>query len=327
MKTLVVDDDDLIRELLCEILGAFGYTDITQAESGDDALAKIAAAPTPFDCFMLDIQMPDMDGIELCSRVRAIPQYRESPIVMITAMSQKSYIDRAFQAGATDYVTKPFDTTELMARVKLADRLQTESRRVRDLMAKSATHQPAAAAKPAFSQPVAVSEVRGFVNEAILKNYVQITMAQKAFPLAAIAVKVPELEFVHSGASSEEFAYVLMDMADVLCDLFVGSNAFMSYVGSGTFLCVGNKKCLPDEKTLEENLLVLLNDEDLVFCNDVQTSFSVRVGERVGPKMFSTGTNMTFLEQAIDNLSPSNTDRTKPRSGWLSKRLLVSEAA
>ncbi|MGV6810838.1 MAG: response regulator [Brevirhabdus sp.] len=299
MKILVVDDDDLIRELLVEILTAHGYEDITQANSGEDGLAKVNAAQDPFDCFMFDIQMPGMDGIELCAAVRAIDFYKDTPVIMITAMNNQDYVGRAFTAGATDYVTKPFDMTELMTRIRLADRLQAETRKA----AQAVLAAPANAVKAPFSTPVVINEIKGFVNSAILENYVMINLEQKHFPMTAVAIQVPELAAVHDGASEDEFNYVLLDVAEVISDTMARTQAFLTYVGNGVFLIVGNKARIPDDTTLRETLLPMLNDEQYVFCEDVQTAFTVNIGERSSPKLLDRRGDLRFLERAVENLN------------------------
>jgi CheY-like chemotaxis protein len=79
-----------------------------------------------FDCFILDVQMPGMDGIELCRQIRAIEVYKDTPIIMNTAVADRDYIDAAFAAGATDYLTKPVDEVEVKARLGVIEQLVTE---------------------------------------------------------------------------------------------------------------------------------------------------------------------------------------------------------
>jgi DNA-binding response OmpR family regulator len=297
MKILVVDDDELIREILSEILKAHGFLDVTMAESGEDALSKVAAAGAPFDIFMFDIQMPGMDGIELCRQVRSFDIYRKSPVIMITAMNDKEYVDNAFRAGATDYVTKPFDTTELVTRLRLAERLSQETRR-----AERASGSVRAKPKPPFSASVEIEEIRGVVNSGILQNYLAVTLEQRQFPIGAFAIKVPELAVVHAGSSTEEFVYVVTDVAEVISDALVGAQAFTSYIGNGTFLCVGARMRFPLEEVLRDNLAMRLNNPDLVYCEDVSTSFSVTLGSSAAPKLFEKRGETQFLNRALDNL-------------------------
>ncbi|TDK50232.1 response regulator [Antarcticimicrobium luteum] len=299
MRILAVDDDELIRELLLATLEAHGYTDVTLAESGEDALRKIASAGKPFDTFMFDIQMPGMDGIELTQRVRDMPDYRESPVVMITAMNQKDYIDRAFLAGATDYVTKPFDTTELITRIRLADKLQSETRRA----TVAGQSQRVGKNKPAYADPIAIEEIKGYVSSGVLQNYVMIMKDQKQLSIGAFAIRVPELEKVHAGSSAEEFAYVVTDVAEVISDTLVGSQAFVSYIGGGVFLCVGPRRMLPEAQTIQDQLFTMLNDSDLVYCEEVPTSFSAQVGALSAPKILERRDDLRFLGRAVDNLN------------------------
>ncbi|MDB5657532.1 MAG: response regulator [Cypionkella sp.] len=100
-----------------------GFPDVTTASSGQRALDALANSDDSFDCLLLDINMPGMDGVELCERVRRLEAYRTTPIIMLTAMSEGEYIDSAFKAGTTDYATKPFDIDELGARLRVAHKL------------------------------------------------------------------------------------------------------------------------------------------------------------------------------------------------------------
>ena len=74
-----------------------------------------------FNCLLIDINMPDMDGIKLCSLVRSIPTYRTTPINMPTTIIERGFIDRAFKAGATDYANKSFDISEMGAHLRMAE--------------------------------------------------------------------------------------------------------------------------------------------------------------------------------------------------------------
>ena len=123
MKILVVDDDQLVLSILQLYLAEAGYYDVTVCEGSETALALIENNDVEFDCFFFDIIMPFIHGIALCKKVRNIQGYEETPIIMLTAISDKTDIDEAFAAGATDYVTKPFTMTEIGARVRIAENL------------------------------------------------------------------------------------------------------------------------------------------------------------------------------------------------------------
>lgn len=125
---LIVDDDVQLAEMLRMTLTHRGYQ-TTVALSGRqvlDLVDQVAPGETPpVDLILLDIRMPEVDGIAVCRQVRARPGWGTVPIVMITALHALQDRLAAFEAGANDYVTKPFQQTELLARVKAFVSLRT----------------------------------------------------------------------------------------------------------------------------------------------------------------------------------------------------------
>jgi len=112
---LVADDEEDLRELVAYRLSRSGYN-VIGAEDGQEAL-ELAAERTP-DLMVLDVMMPKLDGYELTRRVRAEAALRSIPVILLTARSQESDIDRGFEVGADDYLKKPFNPDELVARVR-----------------------------------------------------------------------------------------------------------------------------------------------------------------------------------------------------------------
>ena len=113
---LVADDDEDIRELVAFRLAACGYRVVT-ASDGEQAL-RIALDERP-DLAVLDVMMPRLSGIEVTERIRASGgETRSVPIVLLTARVQEDDISRGFEAGADDYIRKPFSPQELRTRVQ-----------------------------------------------------------------------------------------------------------------------------------------------------------------------------------------------------------------
>ncbi|WP_114390467.1 PleD family two-component system response regulator [Notoacmeibacter marinus] len=135
-RILVVDDVPANVLLLQTRLSA-EYFDVVTAESGPQALA--ACAEQPIDVVLLDIMMPDMDGYEVCRRLKAEPDTAHIPVVMVTALDQQSDRVRGLQAGADDFLTKPVDTMQLLTRVKSLVRLKNLSDELRLRAATSRT--------------------------------------------------------------------------------------------------------------------------------------------------------------------------------------------
>ncbi|WP_442601140.1 response regulator transcription factor [Paenibacillus sp. KN14-4R] len=112
LSILVVDDEERIRRLLRMYLEKEGYT-IEEAEDGESALEM--ATQTDYDLIMLDVMMPGIDGIEVCSRLR---QVKSTPVIMLTAKGEETNRVQGFEVGADDYVVKPFSPREVIYRVK-----------------------------------------------------------------------------------------------------------------------------------------------------------------------------------------------------------------
>ncbi len=112
---LLVDDEQKLLDLVSFRLRHLGYHVVT-AGCGEDAL-QAAQAEHP-DLIMLDIAMPGMDGISVCSRLKESPLFATTPILMLTARSDGDDVNRAIAAGADDYVIKPYDPATLEAKLR-----------------------------------------------------------------------------------------------------------------------------------------------------------------------------------------------------------------
>jgi diguanylate cyclase (GGDEF)-like protein len=112
---LVIDDDPIDRALVAESLAARGFR-IIEAADGGEGLRKIAAARP--DLVLLDVMLPDLDGFAVCAALRAEPSGHCLPVLMMTALDDVTSMQRAFHAGATDFVTKPFDPSLLEFRLR-----------------------------------------------------------------------------------------------------------------------------------------------------------------------------------------------------------------
>ena len=120
-RVLVIDDERAIRRFLKASLGAHGYT-VIEAASGQDGLAS-AAVSHP-DLIILDLGLPDISGIEVTSRLR---EWSQIPIIILSVQDEETDKVAALDAGADDYLTKPFGVAELMARLRAALRRVTQT--------------------------------------------------------------------------------------------------------------------------------------------------------------------------------------------------------
>jgi phosphoserine phosphatase RsbU/P len=131
MRILVVDDAEDSRDVTEAALLSAGYGEIVTAGSPWEALkaldvGRTVDGPPHVDIILLDVVMPEMDGIEACARIRRDRRYADIPIIMVTSLDDIDSLSNAFVAGANDYVTKPINRIELAARVRSALRLKAE---------------------------------------------------------------------------------------------------------------------------------------------------------------------------------------------------------
>jgi diguanylate cyclase (GGDEF)-like protein len=147
MSILIVDDSPDMRESLRMVLEAEGFSDIWTAASPREAFQLLGqegeTGPPPVDVILMDILMPQGNGVEACRRLKQDPRTADIPILMITGQSQEEVLTAAFDAGAIDFITKPVKPVELVARLRSALVLKHEldARRSREQELLRVTHQ------------------------------------------------------------------------------------------------------------------------------------------------------------------------------------------
>jgi sigma-B regulation protein RsbU (phosphoserine phosphatase) len=163
MSILLVDDSTENLLLLQSILQTGGYKDLLTAESAVQAFKHLGMDDsggdgTSVDLILMDIQMPEINGIETCRRIKEVERLQDIPIIMVTAMAQREKLQLAFAAGAMDYINKPVNKIELRTRVGSALKLKQEmdSRKAREQELKKRTQELELALKE-------VKVLRGFI--------------------------------------------------------------------------------------------------------------------------------------------------------------------
>jgi len=130
MSILIVDDSpDNLRPLQV-LLESSGHREVLTARSAAEAFARLGmndrGSAAGIDVILMDIRMPGMDGIEACRRIKSDERFRDTPVIMVTGQTDEKDLEAAFDAGATDYLTKPVKVVELLARLRAALALKRE---------------------------------------------------------------------------------------------------------------------------------------------------------------------------------------------------------
>ena len=154
MKVLIAEDDIMSRKLLEKILIKWNYTVISACD-GNDAWTKLNTPDAP-QLVVLDWMMPGMDGVELCRKLRKSKNNSSMYIILLTALKGKKNIVEGLDAGANDYVTKPFDYDELQARIKVGRRVVELQRLLIEREKLNSIVEMAGAVCHEFNQPLQV---------------------------------------------------------------------------------------------------------------------------------------------------------------------------
>lgn len=117
MKIMVVDDSQVVRTVVKQALSMAGYADVIEAADGVEALALAKARPGEVGLYVLDVNMPAMDGITLVGELRKLNQ--DVPIIMLTTETDKGKMGQAKDLGATGWIVKPFDADKFINVVEM----------------------------------------------------------------------------------------------------------------------------------------------------------------------------------------------------------------
>ena len=200
---LVVDDTEANVDILVDALGELN--DVSVAMDGREAMETVADEPP--DLILLDIMMPEMDGYEVCQRLKGHERYAKIPIIFLTALTEIENKTKGFQLGAVDYITKPFEIAEVKARVQTHLKLALAEWELQDLVVKTLggaievlTEILSVANPTAFSRTSRLKRHANALMAAFnLKDFWQIRMAAMLSQIGCIAVSPDTIEKIFRG--------------------------------------------------------------------------------------------------------------------------------
>ena len=210
---LIVDDTPENIDILVELLEDF---DKQIAIDGEDAL-ETAWDGDPPDLILLDIMMPEMDGYEVCERLRANERTKDVPVIFLTAKTLKEDIVKGFEVGGQDYITKPFDARELMERVKTQLELKSQReilKNMNDILEEKVQERTAQLNESNLKLEVANKKLVG-LDEA-KNNFLNLISHEIRTPLNGIVGSTYFLNDMIEDPELKEFVGMLMESVDRL---------------------------------------------------------------------------------------------------------------
>lgn len=256
MRILVIDDDPDILGVMKVFLGQGTHHEATCVSSAKAALEAIGEAAEPFECFLVDIQMPEIDGIALTRLIRQTPGYRNTPILMLTAMREKHYLDDAYSAGATDYVSKPFDIADLKRRLQSAQQLSMEKSldQERPLMAGEFKGMAGDPKGIRLHDPICLTGVGAAIDYKEFENYVRQVRLHRQFRLMTIAVKISHVDHFYTMNTSDAFKSLVRKAATAVEEVLLQEGGVLSYRGNGIFICILKRRLKDRQRVLQKQL-------------------------------------------------------------------------
>ncbi|MFK7835306.1 MAG: PleD family two-component system response regulator [Sulfitobacter sp.] len=288
MRVLAVDDDPQILQTLPAVFRQARLRDIELANSGAAALRLLNDPDEHFDVLLLDIKMPQMDGIELCRRIRNLKRYRATPIIMLTSSAHSPRIERAFAAGADDYLTKPFDVREIVMRVRVAERMAKRRSKIH-IIDPICLRPDVREGEHPFknTDPLRISHVERLILPFSLGNYLSQLSRRQLNTCSIFSVRLMDVGLLYASAKTHEFAYALSMIVDGIAKVVECPRMLMAYEGEGSFLCITQAAVPFDWPDVEYAIQDQLDAHTLPLENGWPMGLTVAVGNPVTPNASS----------------------------------------
>ncbi|UWR25676.1 response regulator [Sulfitobacter sp. S223] len=173
--------------------------------------------------------------------LRGTAGYERTPILMLTAMAEKGYIDSAFGAGATDYISKPFELNGLRGRLNLVEPIANDIReREASILASETPENKLNAALPfvELHEPFSIMDVDGVIENYAIENYVTQLSRKSLCGSVALGFTIREVADMYYEMSNYDFTCMVTDVSEAISDCLAPAQRLLSYAGNGTFVSV-----------------------------------------------------------------------------------------
>jgi sigma-B regulation protein RsbU (phosphoserine phosphatase) len=286
MRILIVDDSEDHCDLSEAALATAGYSDIVVAHSAWEAFKLMdigwpaSKAGPQVDIILLDIVMPEVDGIEACARIRSDPRYADTPIIMVTSVDDIDSLANAFVAGANDYVTKPVKRLELLARVRAALKLKSELER------RQARERELLVFMSSWGERRAslwVDDVTGLFVGEVAEAYLMASTGGAADASAVVVLAIDRLEAYRAEHGDEAVHAILSRVAQAVRRITADVGVIAAAYRNGLIMLVGPELSPEPARQLGERLhktvagLGMLNSEPIP-ADRVTASVAIATG-------------------------------------------------
>jgi PleD family two-component response regulator len=287
MRILIVDDSEDSCDLTEAALVSAGYSDICIAHSAWEAFKLMdigwpaSKADAQVDIILLDIVMPEVDGIEACARVRSDTRYADIPIIMVTSVDDIDSLANAFVAGASDYITKPVNRIELLARVRAALKLKTELER------RQARERELLLFMSSWGERRAslwIDHVTGLFVGEVAEAYLLAATEQATVETSAVMVlAVDRLEAIRASQGDDVVGAILARVAQAVRRLTANVGVIAAAYRNGLILLVGPELSAEAARQLGERLhktvaALAIENSEAIAADHVTTSVAVATG-------------------------------------------------
>lgn len=206
---LIVDDNKLNIQILSDILKSESYR-IALARSGKMALEFVEMKKP--DLILLDIMMPEMDGFEVCRRLKSSSETKNIPIIFISGLDKSEDIVKGFEAGAVDYIVKPFQKEVVLARVNTHLKLSETERKLKK------TNQELKTLLNEVEYLSFHDEMTGLYNRRYFENELERLETSRRLPLTILVVDIDDLKYINDNYGHKYGDYYIKGAADILAN-------------------------------------------------------------------------------------------------------------
>ncbi|KZX93982.1 MULTISPECIES: response regulator [unclassified Sulfitobacter] len=300
MRILAVDDDPVILELLRSCLGRVGEYELTCCDTAEAALKTISSTEMPFDCFLLDIMLPGVDGIEMCKILREKTEYRTTPVLMVTASREPTLMQRAFEAGATDFISKPLDGMELGARVNSAGMLNASLLRERE--AQHTLAELTALTKLKFDEGInlGIPHVSDLLS---LENHL-LRLPAGCYAMSLFSLDVVGLRAVFRSVRPAAFRQNLEQIAHAAIDALQDRDCQIAYAGSGRFVGIVMGRARMDNEKIAQAVSERLQENWEPELTGVAKAPAIRVESVTSQRVWSGLAASNKLREYLNSADP-----------------------